>query len=230
MTSKLKNALVLAVEDRKKTAEWFCELLGFELVDESEYVIASGNLELSLIQDGLEVDKTPTGLVHVALNAYDIDQALSDCKAKGLQIDCDNGKAYYNPKIWGTGTRYFNIATDFGVTVEICQRLDKTIGNKEKNIEGLEHVGIFASSVERSLDYYKSIGFEQLCPLVINEKPNMDIHCVMVGKGDLVLEIFSAENTTIQFPREWCGIDQMVVAGEPKGTFVGPDGERLQII
>lgn len=226
------NALVLIVEDIKLTANWFCSKLGFQKHPAEEDTVVSGNLSLYLEAETLLTDRTPNGLVHVALNAYDIEQALEDCIAAGLSVDSDQGDPYFNPQIWGTGTRYFNIATPFGVTVEICQRLDRKIGSPDRNIEGLGHVGILTNSTEASLAYYVENGFEQLCPLVINRNRELvaDIYCVMVGRGDMVLELFSVENSQTEIHRQWSRIDRMVVDGPNTGVLMAPSLERLEIV
>ncbi len=226
---ELRNAVVLAVAQPGLAADWFCSNFGFQRAEPCADVVVSGNLAIQLEQENAQTNRAPTGLAHVALNAYDIDAALEKCMAAGLAVDSDHGKPYFNPQIWGTGTRYFNIAAPFGVTVEVCQRLDKTVGCPERNIEGLEHIGVFVESAEKSLAYYTSIGFEQLCPLVVNEKAAADIHCVMVGKGDMVLEIFSAENSKAPFPMVWSRIDRIVVNGG-EGAVSAPDGERIEFV
>ena len=66
------------------------------------------------------------------------------CLQKGLAPEHDGGDPFFNPKVFGTGTRYFNLIAPFGTKFEFCQRLDKDYPPDSAEILGLEHIGLSA--------------------------------------------------------------------------------------
>ena len=127
---KYKNCerVLLSISEPEKAAEWLEDNLEFDIhVEEGKVFAVSGNLILQLNASSI-LEPQKLGIVHVAINCFDIDMALKQCKGKKLKLDTNCGQPYFNPQIWGTGTKYFNIITPFGVTIEICQRLDRIEG------------------------------------------------------------------------------------------------------
>ena len=45
-------------------------------------------------------------------------------------------------KVYGTGMDYFNIRTNFGLTVSVSRKLHVECSGKGKLIEGLDHIGL----------------------------------------------------------------------------------------
>lgn len=171
-------------------------------------------------------EATYVGMEHIALETADILAALDYCKERNLTLDTDNGKPYYNPKVWGTGMYYFNILTDFGVKVEISQRLDRPAPSAGPLICGLEHFGIQVASMETSLPYYLNLGFEQKYPTVKILKKDL-VLCAMIGVGDFIAELFEFTDAGNYIPFQNEPIYGLTLTGD-QGVLIGPNGERFQ--
>lgn len=169
------------------------------------------------------------GFQHVALASSDIDSALTFCQRKGLDLDTDNGNPYFNPKVWGKGTRYFNIRTPFGFILEICQRMDLQYEKNAPVIGGLEHVGIFASDIGQTERFYQSIGFKTVYPQVRNEKEGASVLCTMLSDGCLMLEVFSILGNWELPSAAYSGISEILIYGNAPNVWNGPDEEVIKM-
>lgn len=229
MNANAISKAVLSVNEPWVVADWFCDNLGFKKREnDGELSVASGNLQILLHKgDGQSKDRQ-YGLIHIAVNAKNVDSALQHCEERGLVLDTDGGKPHFNPQVYGTGMKYFNIQTPFGMTVEVSERLDRKKEYSDENICGLEHYGLLSKSAESSLEFYKSQGFDQLCDLVINQKDIADIHCVFVGRGPTEIEVFSAENLMADFPASNCCLERLIISADKEQVIVGNDGEILE--
>ena len=97
----------LLLEDVQKAKKLFCEDLFFE--DMGENTLTNHNCTLRLQQQEGRLrqengaNMTYVGLEHIALETADIEKALQYCKQKQLHLETNDGNAFYNPLVWGTG-------------------------------------------------------------------------------------------------------------------------------
>lgn len=219
--------------DNPKAAENFLtDVLFFKREGE---LLVSGNCKLKLIEQEANakfeaaLEATYIGIEHISLETYDIEAALDYCKNKGLTLETDNGKAFYNPKVWGTGMNYFNILTPFGVKIEISQRLDRSASFSEPVIFGLEHLGVQVASMEKSLSYYLDMGFEQNYP-VVEIIGASRVLCSMIESSNFTVELYEFTDGINYVERKndvIYGLSIELLSGGSASTKSGPNGENF---
>lgn len=161
--------------------DYWCKMLGFELVESSDEYTSLRNNELFVIiySDGQYNNSLPNnyvGLEHIALKSRDIISDISKYQSHGVCINTDNGRPYFNPKVWGKGTLYFNFRNTPESIIEICQRIDDPC--KSQNIT-LSHIGIPTSSYPETSHFFRKLGF-----VVDNEVINI------TNEGKVICGIF----------------------------------------
>lgn len=238
------DAIQLEAYDPAAAARWFCDELWFEACykNDDSIRLQNGNCRLLITRKNrakqiYASDAPFAGYEHLALEAPDIDKALAYCQSKGMVLETDNnGKAFYNPKVWGTGMYYFNILTGFGVKVEISQRLDRpAYCDGSKLVIGLEHLGIEVSDIERSIAYYTELGFAKGCPLVENiTAERRHVLCIMMTLEDIILELFQFTDKTAYQTDANNGVQNIVIVKNlhiDTGLLaIGPDAEKAVIL
>lgn len=225
----------LVTDDPAALANWFCEELWFAKVESDDCRIIRGNCRIQITKKyTLDKDYSSntyfSGYEHLALETPDIQEALGYCKQRGMQLETDNGNAFFNPKVWGTGMYYFNILTDFGLKVEISQRLDRKAPEQDHVVIGLEHLGLETSDIVRSIQYYESLGFSKACNGVENiTADGTRVFCQMMTLADVILELYQFPHKTNYCMNENNGFKCLILAGEDRlgeaHLSVGPDGE-----
>ena len=226
----IKN-IDLLLDDPKVAEDFLCQILFFRREEE---LLVNGNCRLRLMQRTneertiKEPQATYVGIEHLALEAADINIALNYCFDQKLVLETDHGKPFYNPNVWGTGLLYFNILTDFGVKIEISQRLDRPAQTAAPPIFGMEHLGVQVADMDKSLSYYLSLGFTQSYPTV--EIITSDrILCSMIAAGDFTVELyeFTSSSNYKSFTNEpLAGLVLMNIPGR-SDTLTGPNGEKF---
>lgn len=171
------------------------------------------------------------GYEHIALETTDIQQALEYCKKRGMQLETDDGKAFFNPQIWGTGMNYFNIITRFGIKIEVSQRLDRSMPvYADCLIGGLEHLGIEVSDLQESISYYLQNGAREGADIVENFTENGPVRCTMLQLDDIMIELYQfIEKTDYQINDNNCICGLILQNKEVLSPYqqIGPDGERI---
>lgn len=200
----------LRVPQPLQAAEWFCRELGFAILERKEHLlrIEKGNCRFLITEGADKAISGNTGVYeHVALEAADIEAALKYCRNRGMVLETDHGKPFYNPKVWGDGMDYFNILTDFGVKVEISRQTAKSPEPWNKcPVKDMEHLGVQVSDIRKSAAYYAELGFSTGWPLIENELADGGtVLCTMQKRDDVTLELY-------QFP------------GKPSPAGIGDSG------
>lgn len=225
------KSIDLLLDDPATAKRFLCDSLFFR---EDGTELVNGNCRLRLLRRNghKRYEKLPgttnVGMEHIALETADIQEVLTYCRRKNIPLDTDAGKPYYNPCVWGTGMYYFNIPTDFGVKIEVAQRLDRTAAPFPTPIFGLEHFGVQVASMEESLLYYRQIGFQQAYPTVEILKEDR-ILCTMVEAEGFTVELFEFKDAKncVPFQNEPIyGLSLEHSAG--KREQFGPNGERFR--
>ncbi len=176
------------------TAEiaFWCNALGFSLVTEQDGLAELRNQGLRLfLRKKKDVPATVAGcfagIEHIALRSTDIDGDLCRCSS-GIAKCGDYTSPSYNPKVWGKGTRYFNLYTPSRAVVEICQRIDEP--PTAEPFSGLSHIGIPVSDYEKAAEFYQSLGF-CLNHEVLNQSAEQGrIRCGIFDAPPLCLELY----------------------------------------
>ena len=220
--------ICLQVQDPYAATNWLLKhsVLGFTRTDK-ENVIRNAGLCLELKKDSENKSMlTNFGFHHIALDSGNIFESLDECRIAGMKLDTDGGKPYLNPKVWGTGTRYFNIVTPFNVNLEICQRLDIQ-KPRAHTIWGLEHIGLLAKDVGISENFYIDIGFTQAFPRTeVKNENGIEVFCSMMELGNVNVEIFSVSGKKyVESP--WTGRINSVSTDILLRSAEGPDGEHI---
>ena len=194
----------------------------------------SGDFRIVLTSKGESGDKEAAfGFTHIALETENMEAAIAYAKELGLVLElAENGGAKHSGKVYGTGMDYFNIRTNFGLTVEVSRKLHVECSGKGKLIEGLDHIGLQTADFEESLRFYEKLGFEREFAPVINHADGREIRCCMVSSGGTVVEIYEIcgekgekNGASIDVVLLYNGSGELSVSG-----ITGPSGERLEVI
>jgi len=195
MESKQRAAGVLVrLPDPAASRSWLCSNLFFSA---SDGLLRSGDCVLYLERGGgLPLPKPQAGsyyagLAHLALAAQDINAALAHCTARGLTLQTDGGKAFYNPGVFGGGEFYFNILTPSGAVIEVAQRAVQPLACPHAPIEGLDHLGVPCADFDAECRTLEKHGFAPLFAPVHNRSDTEGrILCTMLSNGRLTLEVY----------------------------------------
>jgi len=99
------------------------------------------------------------GLAHIALRTRDIEEAITWCQSRGLDLQLDNGRRFFNPKVYGEGEFFFNIISPFGVIFEVSQRLSESSPCQNPVICGLDHLGLPSADFAVAVHAFSQLGF-----------------------------------------------------------------------
>ena len=215
----------ILVPDVQAAALWFQRNLFFEKEksvpgevlrnDDFRVILKNRNIH------GTCAAKKCLGFQHFALETHDIDEAIAYCKSKKMKIELSSdGGAKFNKKVYGTGMAYFNICTDFGVTVEVSQKLHCRVAAGKHVIWGLEHIGIQVDNIDAALSVFENMGFHMEFEPVCNFTEGQEVTCCMIASDKGTIELYRFKDRT-----ELCHeIDPVI-----KNVYVLKD-KSLQII
>lgn len=191
-----EDVIRIAVQKPRELARWMEEKLEFK-VSGSSSCLKQGNLTLILEKKSDNETEEVFGFQHIALKAKQIESALEYCREKGLQLDTDRGRPYYNPSVWKDGTLFFNLINEFGLNLEICQSAGTDLGTETQPVWGLDHVGIMVRNIEKSEVYFERKGFQTVYPRVKIEKSGGKwVLCTMMRRGGIILEVYEVNDLT----------------------------------
>lgn len=200
MTNAIEPCAVVTVPDPAQAAAWLEENLFFRRL--APDTVANGTCVLRLRQGLAQTAAAGagqylTGPAHIALRTADIDAAQKHCQSAGLQLSLEEGHSFFNPKVFGAGERYFNIAAPFGVTVEISQRVAAPHYGERMLIDGLDHIGLPCADLRRRMDALQSAGFAPEFEPVHNYNDREgNIHCCMLRRDGVTLEVYQFDDMT----------------------------------
>lgn len=116
----------LAVTDLEASKNWYCDVLGFEVIghfydgDVPVYFIKSGETVYEMFE--LDIPKEVQGKInHISFRSEDIEADYAYCVEQGYTI-CTNGIEGI-PSFWDKGSRFFKLLSPTGEQVEFCQVL-----------------------------------------------------------------------------------------------------------
>lgn len=181
----------------EQAAAFLRQHLWCEPTEHQGTAVRSGNFVIEFVRwegvlDPYVPDAMLCGLRHIALEADDIGEALAQCRARGLRLQtAPDGGPRLSRKVYGTGLQYFNIFTDFGVTIEVTEKHPGSAPKAERPVWGLGHVGIQVPELAGSLRFYEDLGFRQDFAPVNNETPEGPVDCCMVSRDGLTLELYA---------------------------------------
>ncbi len=230
---------VLKIHDTLAFISWMCENFCFteRPVPTGEYrYITNGNCRIRVYKADQPCEPfygdggACTGWEHIALETADIDKAFEYCKVKGFRLELCDGKPFYNPKVWGTGMWFFNVFTDFGIKLELSQRLDKPPVEFNQLAFGLDHYGCPVYDMKEMKSFYLGLGFTDLMSERLGDEGSY-VYCSMMGLGDNIVELYEIAGITHK-KYEGKAFDSIIIEGmEGKGReILSPNGERIRII
>ena len=189
------HCIELPVPSPDEAGRWLESVLHFLPVDDGRLYVC-GNFRLRLVTaEGDAPSRAPdkiVGLEHIALETPDAGALLRALLSKGLELEHDRGVPFFNPKVFGTGTKYFNLIAPFGTKFEFCQRLDKDYPSDSSEILGLEHIGLSAHDFAASFRELSAYGFRPQFAPVENDTPHGRVQCV-VFNGPAPIELYCFE-------------------------------------
>lgn len=189
------HCIELPVPSPEEAGRWLESVLHFLPVGDGRLYVC-GNCRLRLVTAGgnapLCAPGEVVGLEHIALETPDAGALLRALLAKGLAPEYDGGDPFFNPKVFGTGTRYFNLIAPFGTKFEFCQRLDKDYPPDSAEILGLEHIGLSARDFAASFRELSTYGFRPQFAPVENDTARGRVQCVVLD-GPAPVELYSFE-------------------------------------
>ena len=117
----------LAVNDLEAAAQWYCEVLGFEVIGAfrtpdgvNVRFLKSGDIVYEIYQP-LEGVAAPGKIDHFCLESTDIEADYAYCLAQGYRFEAEGIQSI--PTFWEKGIKYFKIMSPTGEAVEFCQIL-----------------------------------------------------------------------------------------------------------
>lgn len=217
----------------EEAAAYFQKYLMFKAVPGKDTAVQSGSFQVAFCQcnqplEKYQPDAMLCGLRHIAIETDDIANALAYFKEHGLRLQTnDDGKPRFNPKVYGTGLHYFNILTDYGVTIEITQKHTGSSLPADQVIWGLGHIGIQVSDLESALNFYEGLGFSRDFPPVENETVDGPVQCCMMTKDGVTLEIYAFLNHS-NAPKQISPVFASLTIPGLNRKMQGPGGELLE--
>ncbi|NCA97961.1 MAG: hypothetical protein EOM70_01145 [Clostridia bacterium] len=163
---KTRWGVHLTVPAPELAAQWLEENLFFSVADhEAGFLAANGNCLIELQTGTCESLPDPAagtyyaGLAHIALRTRDIEEAITWCQSRSLELQLDHGRRFFNPKVYGEGEYFFNIISPFGVIFEVSQRLSEPSPCQDPVICGLDHLGLPSADFAVAVHAFSQQGF-----------------------------------------------------------------------
>ncbi|SDM62911.1 VOC family protein [Acetanaerobacterium elongatum] len=232
--SQYSPGLALLIHDLQAAVHWLTENLFFTVLSDSPkdcITLQNGTCKLYLFHGNPSSFPAPekgnyiTGIVHIALQTYDVNKAIEWCKEKGLSLQLNNDQSFFNPKVFGQGERYFNIISPFGITFEVSERVGWKIASGIPVICGLDHIGIPTVNIQDEIDFFLTLGFIPEFSTVTNyNEIEGTIYCSMLKKHDVTLEIYQFADLIPKPLPTNTPIQGLIFMGPP---ICSPGGARL---
>ncbi len=191
------------VTDPAQAAQWLEANLFFSIEPSGVgFTAVNGNCLLELLPGPSEALPKPAagtyfaGLAHIALRTRDIEEAIAWCQSRGLELQLDQGRRFYNPKVYGEGEYFFNIISPFGVVFEVSQRLAEPTPWPDPVICGLDHIGLPSADFAAAAAAFENLGFAaDFAPVENWNASEGRIRCGMFSQSDpagqtMTLEIY----------------------------------------
>ena len=215
------HCIELPVPSPDEAGRWLESVLHFLPVDDGRLYVC-GNFRLRLVTaEGDAPSRAPdkiVGLEHIALETPDTGALLRALLSKGLELEHDRGVPFFNPKVFGTGTKYFNLIAPFGTKFEFCQRLDKDYPPDSSEILGLEHIGLSAHDFAASFRELSAYGFRPQFAPVENDTPHGRVQCV-VFNGPAPIELYCFEGAQTFPEADPAHAPRLVFRADAKATL-----------
>lgn len=168
--------LGIPVCDIEKSAKWYEEKIGFERIHAKSvyYPVRLDMLFLQLKDLVLELYKPATHLLpeiaergpgvidHFAIDAADFTNCAQTVYKRGATLDAStpDGCVFYE-HLGAKGVRGVNFVGPNKEVVELCHDYNQSYEGL-KGLQGWAHLAIKVSSLEKSLIFYKKLGFEKV--------------------------------------------------------------------
>lgn len=119
----------LATNDVEKDAQWYIDVLGFEVAGKFKgddgtnvYFLKNDDVMYEMFQANPLLPEAATGKIdHYSFDSQDIEADYKFCVEQGYTITTDGIEGI--PQFWANGVRYFKIASPTGEQLEFCQVL-----------------------------------------------------------------------------------------------------------
>lgn len=224
------HCIELPVPSPDEAGRWLESVLHFLPVDDGRLYVC-GNFRLRLVTaEGDAPSRAPdkiVGLEHIALETPDAGALLRALLSKGLELEHDRGVPFFNPKVFGTGTKYFNLIAPFGTKFEFCQRLDKDYPSDSSEILGLEHIGLSAHDFAASFRELSAYGFRPQFAPVENDTPHGRVQCV-VFNGPAPIELYCFEGAQTFPEADPTRAPRLVFRADAKATLSELNGACIR--
>jgi lactoylglutathione lyase len=194
--------LGIPVIDMDKTIKWYTDMLNFETIYKAHIPVNNkenikiafiklGNIVLEFYQlvgaDFEEIKKRKSGHIdHFAIDVLDINKAFNEISKKCIELKSSAPDAIETVEsIWDKGSKYFNIKSVNGETIEINERIGN-LSLRNENIFNWAHLGIPVTNIYVSKEFYKNLGFA-----VVSETEIVGVVklCMLENKG-FIIELY----------------------------------------
>ncbi len=223
------HCIELPVPSPDEAGRWLESVLHFLPVGDGRLYVC-GNCRLRLVSaEGDAPFRAPdkvVGLEHIALETPDAGALLRALLSKGLALEHDGGVPFFNPKVFGTGTKYFNLIAPFGTKFEFCQRLDKSYPSTSPHILGLEHIGLSVRHFDAAFERYRALGFSPCFSPVENDTSCGRVQCVVLD-GPAPVELYCFEGAEAFPAVSPARSARLIFRGEGARRLAGAIGEPL---
>ena len=197
--------LGIPVLDLEQAKAWYTEKLGFEVIHEPRVSTAEGEIKVAFLKLGNmtlecyqlvgkereEIRTRGHGHIdHFTIDVLDIDQALRDALQNGAELDeaTPDGPVLI-ASFWSKGAKYVMLKGPMGEKVELNQRLDLDPLRRREMLGGWSHLGIPVTNIEKSRNFYKQFGFDEIMSAEIPVNADA-IKAAMIQKDDFVIELY----------------------------------------
>jgi lactoylglutathione lyase len=205
LKDNLKGAqhLGIPVADIDKAKDWYSRILGFAVVHEPNVPTDQGvikvaflkkdNITLELYQlvgKNLEEVKTRAHghIDHFAIDVADINKALQNAVKAGAKLEQSTADGIQSiPSFWSKGVKYVILQGPAGEKVEFNQRFD--LPATAQNLRGWSHLGIPATDINNSKNFYRRFGFKEVMYAEILQQAGT-IKASMMQKDDFTIELY----------------------------------------
>ncbi|MDF2611192.1 MAG: hypothetical protein K0R92_2666 [Lachnospiraceae bacterium] len=198
------KSITLCADNPKAVAEWLVENLFFQcMAERKDYqIVHNGSCVLHIYDNSIDwdTDKYFSDFTHVAMGTSDIDKAIDWCISRQLKLHLDNGKSFYNPKVYDLGEKYFNIVSPFGIIFEVSQHVKPQKECPKGIIYGLDHIGLPVADICDAKELFHAYGYTDEFDMVTNRNENEGtIFCIMMKKGNIILEVYQFADTEFDY-------------------------------
>ena len=194
------------VLDVEKAKTWYTNNLGFNLVHETSLPTAEGDIKVAFVRlndltielyqlvgkDAEEVATRRDGHIdHIAFDVVDMEKGLKDVLAKGGKLhETTSDGPVLLPTFYSKGVTYVKFrGLSGGETIELTLQMDLDPARRSENLGGWSHLGIPATNIENSKNFYRQFGFKETMRADI-AVGNQMIPAAMMTKDGFTLEFY----------------------------------------